>query len=727
MALHPLFAILSFGSIAMLSWGLAAAVPILIHLWSRQRYQEVTWAAVSFLLTAVRQSSRRIRFERLLLLAVRVLTLLLFSLALTDVSCNTASPIGSALPSQVPRHTVVVLDGSFSMDYRRSGKSHFEKARQLAISLVEHGRRGDGFTLVLMSDPPQVIIPSPAFAPADVISELQNVKLRHGGADLPSTLAEIRDIIESARKEYPRLKQCQVFFLTDLGRNTWGESTSEECQQQIAELARQARLLLVDLGEPGVENLAITRMSASNPFATINGDVTFQAAVKNFGTQQRVRHEFQFFVDNQLVHRGMIDIDAGEQTTATVSHRFEIPGEHVVEARLADDSLLVDNRRWLSVPVRESIRVLCVAGKPGAARHLAFALEPRLSGRRRVYPQIIPESALLEHDLPNYDCVFLCNVSRFGPQEADILREYVNKGGGVVVFLGDQVTPDSYNRELGGQALGQRLLPAQIGEIISEPQYGFNPLDYQHEIAKPFQGNEQAGLLTTPVWRYFRLQPVESTRIRVALAFGNGDPVILDEVVGGGRILLVATAASTASMDRSSDPPVRWTAFSIWPSFAPVVQEMLSLAVRGRFRQRNVEVGQVLGSTVRAGGPSILLEVVDPSGNIETVRPSYAGTDARWIYTGTDTAGIYTARFGTPLSSNQLFTANVDARESDLERVLPEELPPEFEREVQDIDNPDSLAKVDDRWALFRYLLGTVLVCLLVETYLAWRMGNASA
>ncbi len=55
----------------MLLWGLAAVIPLLIHFLSRRRYDEVPWAAMEFLLAAIRKHARRWRIEQLLLLLVR--------------------------------------------------------------------------------------------------------------------------------------------------------------------------------------------------------------------------------------------------------------------------------------------------------------------------------------------------------------------------------------------------------------------------------------------------------------------------------------------------------------------------------------------------------------------------------------------------------------------------------------------------------------------------------
>src|SRR6266446_2565645 len=106
-----------FGSAGMLAWGLAAALPILIHLWSRRKYRQERWAAMTFLLAALRKNARRIQLEQWILLAVRTAILLLFALALADPQLSLLSAwAGGASSGQT--HMVLVIDGSYSMDYR---------------------------------------------------------------------------------------------------------------------------------------------------------------------------------------------------------------------------------------------------------------------------------------------------------------------------------------------------------------------------------------------------------------------------------------------------------------------------------------------------------------------------------------------------------------------------------------------------------------------------------
>ena len=60
----------------------AAAVPVIVHLLNRRRFRVVPWAAMDFLRQAVARSRRMVELRDLLLLALRVLCLLIFALAL---------------------------------------------------------------------------------------------------------------------------------------------------------------------------------------------------------------------------------------------------------------------------------------------------------------------------------------------------------------------------------------------------------------------------------------------------------------------------------------------------------------------------------------------------------------------------------------------------------------------------------------------------------------------
>ena len=140
-----------FGNLLMLGWLAAAAAPILIHLWNKRRYREVSWAAIEYLLAAMRKNSRRMWLEQWLLLAVRTLIVALIVIAVAQPFLEHAGI--HFVPGQRTLK-LLVIDGSYSMGYKPTDKSRFERAKQLATQIVEESSQGDAFALVLMASPP---------------------------------------------------------------------------------------------------------------------------------------------------------------------------------------------------------------------------------------------------------------------------------------------------------------------------------------------------------------------------------------------------------------------------------------------------------------------------------------------------------------------------------------------------------------------------------------------
>ncbi len=290
---------------------------------------------------------------------------------------------------------------------------------------------------------------------------------------------------------------------------------------------------------------------------------------------------------------------AGGRAAVSFPCYFDSAGEHALELRLTPDALELDNRRYLAVPVKDQVRVLCVDGRPSGGRFksatdfLTVALSPTVDDRQRsrVHPEVVAESALLETDLTQYECVFLCNVAQFTEREAAVLLSYLNFGGGLVFFLGDQVRPENYNRLLAAKTDKEKhVLPARLGSPVEAGEYGLDPLGYRHPLVAAFRDAEQAGLLTTPLQTYFQLQLNQPTQAKVALATSNGDPLLVEETILRGRSILVATSAD-----------ISWTAMPMWPSYVPLVQEMLLFAAGGRLEEHNLLVGQPLGGMLPQG------------------------------------------------------------------------------------------------------------------------------
>lgn len=714
---HLLLAFWQLGSATMLLWGLAAALPILIHLWSRHRSRPERWAAMTFLLSALRKDARRIRLEQWLLLAVRAGILLLFAVALADPR-GVAPGESSGTLERGPRHTVILLDASYSMDYRVSGKSRFDNAKEMARQLVSDGNEGDSYTLIALAEPPRVVIAEPAFDKGDILQELDALRLAHSGANLAATMAEVESILRRVADRQPPVARQRVRIFTDLQLTTWGTVNSANVRARLRRLDNLAALEIVDLGQPGEQNLVVADLNVDQPLVTAHSDVQISADVQNYGGDDRSRQSLSFFVNGQRVAEERVDVPAGGRVTVAITHRFDTPGAALVEVRFSDDALPIDNRRWLSVPVRSAIRVLCVGGQPGATRHLALALAPHKLPGGALQIVEAPESRLMEEDLARFDGLFLCNIGRLSKDEAVMVSRFVHRGGGLVVFLGDQIQSESYNNLLV-DAAETSLLPARLHDTVRVESNRIDPLDYRHPIVAPFRDFEQAGLLTTPLWRYIRLTPVAGAQVVAAAA--NGDPLIVSGRAGGGWCILVATAASLQSVDRTNESPTPWTALPLWPSFPPLVHEMLRFSLRGHGVGCNVLLGEELTGVSDPTSPEQSVIVSGPEGWEGRLPLNDDDGDLRWRFVG-DRMGPYEIR---DARIAQWFAVNLDPRESDLTRLDPELLPSQLGRSPLDMTDEKPAHVAFAGVSYFRWLLGAVWALLVVEPFLAWHLRRS--
>ena len=136
-------------------------------------------------------------------------------------------------------HRVLVIDGSFSMAYKPGERSRFEAAKELATQILEKSPQGDAFTLLLMAAPPRVVVGNASFEIHQMRDEIASLPQLHTTADLPATLAVVRQVIENTARENPRLTSHEVYFFTDLQRASWAPhmtaAATAEFQRQSAD------------------------------------------------------------------------------------------------------------------------------------------------------------------------------------------------------------------------------------------------------------------------------------------------------------------------------------------------------------------------------------------------------------------------------------------------------------------------------------------------------------
>jgi len=192
-----------------LAAGLAVVVPILLHLRPRRKQIVIDFAAMRFLRPALRRTTRRLKMQNLLLLAMRVsvLALLVLAFALPVVRAGGLALLGWSEGTSL----VVVLDHSYSMGCRVGQRTRFDQAKQVAAELLAGLREGDDACVVLVSDTATALVDGLTPDRQMLAGKLASAHVSSRTSNLRAGLARALDLLAGSAQP-----NRQVAVLTDL-------------------------------------------------------------------------------------------------------------------------------------------------------------------------------------------------------------------------------------------------------------------------------------------------------------------------------------------------------------------------------------------------------------------------------------------------------------------------------------------------------------------------------
>ncbi|HEU4395713.1 MAG TPA: BatA domain-containing protein, partial [Planctomycetota bacterium] len=289
------------------------AVPILIHLLHRRRYQVVKWPAMQFLLKAQVKTRQRLRLENLLLLLLRTLAVLLLALAAARPYLPSAKDLGVLGPER--RHLYLLIDNSASMAYQEGMSTLLQRALREAANAVDALRADDPVTLVVGCDETRRRNGRPFALLRKTVDHgkvkevLSRIPLSHGRLDPAAALAEIAAVAE------PGDPHRTLLVLSDFSRADWAPSATDgpaasgvdaplAIRSQIDRLAQQRFELegaFRFLGDPDPEDFAILDVRPADGRAPAEGmPVAFEVTVANNGPHA-ASADVRFLVDRKEV------------------------------------------------------------------------------------------------------------------------------------------------------------------------------------------------------------------------------------------------------------------------------------------------------------------------------------------------------------------------------------------------------------------------------------------
>ena len=686
-------------------FGLAAAsLPILIHLLNRRRLQRVRFPAVRFILLSQKRISRSYRLRHWLLLALRTMAVVFLVLLLANPIFQTGAGL---FAGGGPVAAVVILDNSLSMKWSGDGNG-FKQAKEAARLLISELNDGDRAALL-----PTNITGKEVFRLKSqrnvLLRELEAIEIADGTANLATALDKAYELLSEPAG------QKEIRLITDMGLTGWD-------QFSIAALKRvdpSIPLKLIRVGRQEQPlNAGIKAIRLGGQGVGVNLPLNIEATVSNFSDREVKDVLAQLSIGGRNREQKLVTVPPKGETSVSFQTRVERSGAEAGQVTLKKEGLAGNDVVHFTIDAQDKLRVLVVDGDPQTSLvqsesfFLSRALNPAGERDSSLFlPTVIVPDALNSAALDTYQVVILCNVATLPEAFAANLQNFVRQGGGLLIFAGDKFQSDSYNEKLS------QSVPAELREKKTGPEAkgeNIDKVDLAHPALQTFADPILLeSLRSTGVWGYIRADPRGKS---VLMSLANGDPLLLEQTAGAGKVILITTTA-----DRD------WTDLPLKTAFLPLLQSLAQHLAGGK--RGHLDTGIAVGDVKELLLPPSLvgksLRVTKP--NKQTTAVPIVGEKSRAMATidENELAGVYRVSLpagaekdpGTP----QLYAVNPPFLESRLEEIGARELQAKLAPVRAEVIPIDALKDGGTRTDLALPLLALLIVTLLLEGWLGQR------
>jgi hypothetical protein len=729
-------------------------IPILLHLFTRQRLRTVELSTYRFLFESYVQQRRKTRFLEALLAVLRMVFILgLVAMVARPVTRNASGLFqgGSG------RDVIILVDCSASMNTQTKGQSAFDRAKESAKAVIAKLSPEDRVTLVRVTGRPEEVFSLFSTDVGDLEARIDGLKTSPSRANLFAALAVIFG------DERKRPANPLVYFFTDAQAGSFKEI---ERQQQVAErlLPANTPFLLVDVGtkEPRL-NLAAIGNAPPGRRAVVGLPVELQARVLN-ASNEPADATLTFLINDKEVERLSLQLKPNETVTRKMSPFVPdtsgvMRGRFEIAPSRGSDSFPDDDRFEFALHVEPKLKVLVINGAPNADAFENETLYLRAALSKGDAPDPTREiaqalevteeletawsgldEARLEAKLDDYSVVILANVGTLHTVTTfayPALRAYVQDGGGLIVFPGDKVEPHVYNTSFfpTSPPVKDRVTPAILGLAEGDPDRTdtfrrLARIDFDHPVFSPFHPSIQPDAKyfdRVVIKRRFPLSIPDGKNAAVLAEYADRSPALIESRFGDGKVILAGFPINA-----------KWTNLPLnGVEFVPLMLQMVNHAQR----RADAEGPDVVSAddpatfTVADSWSPISGTVADPKGTPTDLKFERFGGRGEAIYEATREKGFYIAEVKGSGSDRRTaavgFAVNLAAEESDTTRITEDrvrELLPsaqvKFVDQSAEAKQDSSLDTTNELWQYVIYVLFAVIA---FELLLATLAGGRSA
>lgn len=447
-------------------------IPIIIHLFQLRKFQKIAFTNVAFLKKVQIQTRKSSQLKKWLTLLIRLLALACIILAF-------AQPfIASKTALNTNKETVVYLDNSFSMQARGTSGPLLQRAKQ---QLYDEAK-GNG-TLSWLTNTTQ-----------QKNGNLQNFK---------SAILDVPYVAKQLTPEEVLLKANQLFSKYEASDKRLLWISDFQSNGILPDVSNGISVEAVQLRPQSFDNVSIDTAYIASKNATITKLNVQVTALGNVATSVPL----SLLNGNELIAKTAVDFTERREATIT----FDLDASETFEGKLTinDANLAYDNSLYFSINAPKKIKVLAVS-------------ENNVGFLQRIFENQDFEFTAQTANQPDYNIfasqnfIILNELQSIPNSLTTALKDFVNKGGSILIIPSEKGRMDEYNLLLNTLRIGS------YGDLISQEKK-ITKIAFSHPLYKDVFERKVANFQYPKVNSYFTL----STNAGAALSFDDNAPFIV--------------------------------------------------------------------------------------------------------------------------------------------------------------------------------------------------------
>jgi hypothetical protein len=491
---------------------LAVSIPIAIHLFHFRRFRKIFFSNVSFLEQLSDESKKQSRLKHLIVLAARIMAIVMMVFAFA----RPYIPVADTMISLEGNSVAVYIDNSFSMEALSGQGRLLDAAKQKAAQLAAAYHSTDRF-LLLTNDfegRHQRFVSNEEF-----LSFLAEVDV----SPSVKTTSEVAQRIRALMKD-ERYISKRSYLIGDFQKSVTDLADVEADTTMIT--------TLIPVYAQFANNVFVDSCWFETPVTVTGQNATLIIRIRNDGDRSLENQPVRLYIDG--VQRAIATYDLAPQDNIEVSLNWAVqqPGVHHGYVEIIDYPVTFDDRLYFSFRVREEIPVLAISESgSNVFLHALFR-----SNNVFNY-QNIPAFSIDYSRFPLYDLIILDGLRSISPGLAFELQGFVEKGGALLVFPGNQIDLEDY-REFS------TVMGLDIYSRLDTTRMRVSGLNELHEVYTDVFESIPENMDVPVANQYYVMSRTVRSESETLMSLQNGQTFLSSQRHNQGKVFLAAVGLS---------------------------------------------------------------------------------------------------------------------------------------------------------------------------------------